>query len=61
MSTQKHIWTTFFKRRIKIRACANCGEMNLPSNDGNFCEPKSLTDSQIMKAGYQLSRTSALA
>jgi uncharacterized OB-fold protein len=59
MSVQKHMWETFIRRRIKIKACANCGEVSLPSNNGNHCEPKDLNDSQIMKAGFQLTQTSS--
>ena len=61
MSNRKHLWTTFFKRRLKVRACANCGEMNLPSNSENNCEPKELSSSQIVKAGYQLRSNTAVA
>ena len=54
MQTRKHQWATFNKKRIRVKACANCGEMHLPSNSNNYCEPKTLAESQIVKAGYQI-------
>ena len=53
MSDKNHDWTPFFKRRIKIRACANCGELSLPSNKEAMCFPVDMSDSQIVRAGYQ--------
>ena len=61
MSNRKHMWAIFFKRRIKVKACANCSEMNLPSNNENYCESKKLSDSQIIKVGYQMSQRNVMA
>lgn len=49
-----HQWTTFQKGRIKIQACACCGEMHLPSNVNNICEEGNLLSSTVIKAGYTI-------
>lgn len=50
----KHQWATFKKGRMRIRACASCGELHLPSNSDNTCDHNEVFDSQIVKAGYRL-------
>jgi len=55
MTNNKHQWTTFQKGRMKLKACACCGEMKLPSNTHNLCKNDNLIVSPIVRAGYQLS------
>ncbi|TQV84469.1 hypothetical protein [Aliikangiella coralliicola] len=50
----KHQWATFHKGRMKVKACATCGELHLPSNSEKECEGSDVLDSQIVKAGYRL-------
>jgi hypothetical protein len=52
MSDFKHQWTTFIKRRLKLCACSNCGELYLPSNKDNRCDSSNLSDSLIVRSGY---------
>ena len=53
--TINHQWTTFQKGRLKINACACCGEMNLSSNVHDECLQSSFLTSPICKAGYTIS------
>lgn len=55
MQTSKHQWAVFSKGRIKIKACASCGEMSLPSNLEDNCGHNNVLESQIVKAGYRIS------
>jgi len=50
----RHQWATFRKGRMRIRACASCGELHLPSNADGACGANHVLDSQIVKAGYRL-------
>ncbi|MGX5174191.1 hypothetical protein ACUR5C_09245 [Aliikangiella sp. IMCC44653] len=50
----KHQWATYHKGRVKVKACASCGELHLPSNSENVCEHNNVSQSQIVKAGYRL-------
>jgi hypothetical protein len=52
MSNTTHQWTTFQKGRLKVKACACCGEMCLPSNASSICENGNISLSPIAKAGY---------
>ena len=52
--TTNHQWTTFQKGRLKIKACACCGEMSLPSNLNGECAQGSILNSPIIKAGYTI-------
>ena len=54
MVKAKHQWATFHKGRVKVKACACCGELHLPSNSDKQCENSDVLDSQIVKAGYRL-------
>ncbi|MET1253726.1 hypothetical protein [Aliikangiella maris] len=54
MATTKHQWVTFQKGRVKVKACASCGDLHLPSNTDKPCENLGILDSQIVKAGYKL-------
>ncbi len=54
MKTMKHQWMTFRKGRMRINACASCGELQLPSNLDKQCLHNQLLVSQIAKAGYRL-------
>ena len=54
MKDFKHQWATFKKGHIRIRACASCGELHLPSNAEQACGSNHVFDSQIVKAGYRL-------
>jgi len=54
MKEFKHQWTTFHKGRMRINACASCGELHLPSNSEKSCESNEVLQSQIVKAGYRL-------
>jgi hypothetical protein len=60
MSDNNHEWAIFFKRRLKLSACANCGELNLPSNKENNCIPADISDSQIVRAGYRIRQSLTL-
>lgn len=52
---RKHQWATFYKGRVKVKACVYCGELHLPSNSDKHCEESSnVLDSLIIKAGYRL-------
>ena len=50
----KHQWTTFHKGRMKVKACASCGELHLPSNSEKSCDSGNVLESQLVKAGYRL-------
>ncbi len=50
----KHQWATFRKGRVKVKACACCGDLHLPSNSEQNCRDTNVLDSQIVKAGYRL-------
>ena len=51
----KHQWATFHKGRMRVKACASCGELHLPSNTEKTCEEgNDVLESQIVKAGYRL-------
>jgi|GEM_PF-2057747 len=54
MVKSKHQWATFCKGRVKVKACACCGELHLPSNTDNLCDNADVFQSQIVKAGYRL-------
>jgi hypothetical protein len=54
MHNMTHQWTMFQKGRLKIKACAYCGEMSLPSNSHSLCDKTDILSSPIMKAGYTL-------
>ena len=54
MVTSKHQWATFRKGRVKIKACASCGELHQPSNSEKLCAHTDVMRSQIVKAGYRL-------
>lgn len=56
MTNQNHHWTTFYKGRLKVKACSKCGEMSLPSNIEAACEGKNIQLSPILKAGYSLTK-----
>lgn len=56
MPSKNHHWTTFYKGRLKVKACCKCGEMSLPSNTEAVCEGKNLLLSPILKAGYSLTK-----
>ena len=55
MSQSTHQWAKFAKGRLKLTACAFCGEMSLPSNVYTQCNQGNLLYSPIVKAGYRLS------
>ena len=54
MKEFKHQWATFKKGRMRIKACASCGELHLPSNSDKACDSDEVLHSQIVKAGYRL-------
>lgn len=54
MSNTTHQWSIFRKGRLKIKACACCGEMCLPSNSTADCEKGNIRLSPVVKAGYVL-------
>ncbi|TQV76917.1 hypothetical protein FLL45_02895 [Aliikangiella marina] len=54
MLKTKHQWVTFTKGRVKVKACAICGELQLPSNADDHCENADVYQSQIVKAGYRV-------
>jgi len=49
----RHQWTTFNKGRIKVKGCASCGELHLPSNSEKVCENTGVLESLLIKAGYR--------
>jgi hypothetical protein len=55
MNTANHQWDIFQKGRLKITACACCGEIKLPRNKGKDCEHTNINSSPLVKAGYTLS------
>jgi len=55
MLIKDHVFETFHKGRIKIKACTRCGELRLPSNVNENCVRRKLSLSPIGKAGYVLS------
>jgi hypothetical protein len=61
VETTKHQWATFQKGRVKVKACACCGQLHLPSNSDEACENANVFESQIVKAGYRLSHGQAVA
>ncbi|WP_444998465.1 hypothetical protein [Aliikangiella sp. IMCC44359] len=61
MATRKHQWATFRKGRLKVRACASCGDLHLPSNSDRTCENSGVLESALVKAGYRLYDDQALA
>ena len=54
MQQLKHQWATFRKGRMRVKACACCGELHIPSNSAKFCENNQVLESQVVKAGYRL-------
>ncbi|WP_196140710.1 hypothetical protein [Aliikangiella sp. G2MR2-5] len=50
-----HQWTTFQKGRLKVQACACCGELKLPSNSLSVCDSANFQESPLVKAGYSIS------
>ena len=56
MPNSNHHWTTFYKGRLRVKACSKCGEMSLPSNTEALCEGKNIVLSPILKAGYSLTK-----
>jgi len=52
MTKSTHLWTTFQKGRLKIKACGNCGEMRLPNNESSDCTKENMYSSPIVRAGY---------
>lgn len=54
MENTGHQWTRFQKGRLKVKACARCGEMSLPSNSESYCDNRSILSSPIVRAGYVL-------
>jgi len=54
MNNTTHQWTMFQKGRLRIKACACCGEMNLPSNSESVCDKRNILSSPIVRAGYTL-------
>jgi hypothetical protein len=50
----KHQWAVFQKGRMRIKACACCGDLHLPSNTEKVCENRNIFESQIVKAGYKI-------
>jgi hypothetical protein len=54
MNNTMHQWTIFQKGRLRIKACACCGEMNLPSNNDSICDKRNILISPIIRAGYVL-------
>lgn len=54
MKNTTHQWTTFQKGRLRIKACACCGEMSLPSNAESVCDKRNILISPIVRAGYTL-------
>lgn len=61
MSTNKHEWATFYKGRLRLKACICCGQMSLPSNAESHCEKGNISSSPILKAGYSLTRPAVRA
>lgn len=57
MSNTTHQWSIFEKGRLKVKACACCGEMCLPSNAQGECQESDILSSPIIKAGYVLRTT----
>jgi len=54
MSDLNHQWATFYKGRLRIKACSCCGQMSLPSNAKGVCEKGNIMLSPIVRAGYTL-------
>ncbi len=54
MTNTTHQWTMFQKGRLRIKACACCGEMSLPSNSQSVCDERNILTSPIVRAGYTL-------
>ncbi len=54
MNNTKHQWTIFRKGRLRVKACACCGEMSLPSNSESICDQRNILTSPIVRAGYVL-------
>ncbi|MDH5434236.1 MAG: hypothetical protein OEY19_09850 [Gammaproteobacteria bacterium] len=50
----KHNWTTFYKGRMKLTGCSQCGEMQFPSNIEESCQLNDIFDSQLVKSGYRM-------
>ena len=50
----EHIWTTYQKGRMKIKACACCGQMHLASNAHKSCDPSEIKSSPLILAGYKV-------
>ncbi|MGB0496148.1 MAG: hypothetical protein ACPGJI_07320 [Kangiellaceae bacterium] len=53
MSESNHHWGIFCKGRMRVEACLECGDLHLPSNTEGQCSNVELSESQIVKAGYQ--------
>ena len=54
MSNTTHHWTMFQKGRLRVKACACCGEMNLTNNTDSICDKRNILISPIVRAGYTL-------
>jgi len=54
MANTTHQWTTFEKGRLRVQACAHCGEMNLSSNAHSFCDKENVLVSPVVRAGYKI-------
>lgn len=54
MNDTTHQWTMFEKGRLRVKACACCGEMSLPSNSESICDKRNILTSPIVRAGYTL-------
>ena len=55
MLNTTHRWATFTKGRLKIKACACCGAMCLPSNIESLCDEGNIMTSPVIEAGYEIS------
>ena len=54
MKEHKHQWAIFRKGRMRVKACANCGDIHLPSNANKSCQNVNIMQSEIIKSGYQI-------
>ncbi len=55
-NSTNHQWATFYKGRLRIKACSGCGQMSLPSNEQSVCDKDGILSSPIVKAGYTLTK-----
>ncbi|WP_196139923.1 hypothetical protein [Aliikangiella sp. G2MR2-5] len=53
MSISNHQWQYFYKGKMKVKACINCGNINFAAAQNTDCEKKDLSESLLVKAGYQ--------